>query len=346
MPRPLSKGLNYIPLDVSFFYDRKIRSLRRKYGESSPLVYIALLCTIYTSGYYVKWDEDLILDIAEDTGIDEDEVRNAIYGCLNLGLFCKELFDEHQILTSHGIQNQFQSICRQSKRKSGIREYSLLPSAEWSIPNTDHSNGVSSELTPSKQRENPEFFPESPSQSKVKKSKVKESKENYSYYSLEEEKEEILSFCFFKNWAAPSKEYSKIIAYNNTGGRSWDSMTRTQKESALALWKQQPEQRPRLSPQFLSFWENIYTNLRSLNAPYEVRMDALSDSIAETIRGNTLFLHCTDRLRLFIERHLDVFKPIIRAYQSRFGLTQLNYTIFNHDYPDGKGLAQDPDAPA
>lgn len=345
MPRPLSKGLNYIPLDVSFFYDRKIRSLRRKYGESSPLVYIALLCTIYTSGYYVKWDEDLILDIAEDTGIDEDEVRNAIYGCLNLGLFCKELFDEHQILTSHGIQNQFQAICRQSKRKSGIREYSLLPSAEWLTPNTDHSNGVSSELTPSYQGENSEKFRESPSQSKVKKSKVKKSKENY-YSSIEEEKEEILSFCFFKNWAAPSKEYAKIVAYNNTGGRSWDSMTRQQKESALALWKQQPEHPPRFGQLFLSFWENIYTNLCSLNAPYDVRMDALSDDLDASQIGKTLMLHCSDRLRLFIERHLDVFKPIIRAYQSRFGLTQLNYSIINHDYPDGKGLAQDPDAPA
>lgn len=339
MPRPLSKGLDYIPLDVSFFYDRKIRSLRRKYGESSPLVYIALLCTIYTNGYYVKWDEDLILDISEDTGIGEDEVRNAIEGCLALGLFSQELYDRHQILTSHGIQNQFQSICKHSKRKAGVIEYSLLPSAGEPTPNTDTSNGVSSELTRSKQEETPKM----PTESKLK---VKKSKEKYSYYSLEEEKEEILSFCFFKNWAAPSKEFSKIIAYNNTGGRSWDSMTRTQKESALALWKQQPEQRPRLSPQFLSFWENIYTNLRSLNAPYEVRMDALSDSIAETIRGNILYLHCTDRLRLFIERHLDVFKPILRAYLSRFGLTQLNYTIFNHDYPDGKGLAQDPDAPA
>lgn len=330
MPRPLSKGLNYIPLDVSFFYDRKIRSLRRKYGESSPLVYIALLCTIYTSGYYVKWDQDLILDIAEDTGIDKDEVRNAIEGCLALGLFSKDLFDKNQILTSHGIQNQFQAICKQSKRKSGIMEYSLLSSEEQSTPNTQTSSGVSSELTPSNHRANPEEFVESPAQSKVKESKVKEkkSKENYSYCSLEEEKEEILSFCFFQNWASPNEEVKKIIAYNNTGGRCWDRMSRKEKESALTLWKQQPEQKPRLGKDFLSFWYEIYSGLRSLGAPFQVRMDALADGIGWQKEANVLYLYCSDKLQKFIERHLDMFRPAIKAFQRQHQCEKdLNYLI-------------------
>ena len=343
MARPLSKGLKYFNLDVSFFQDRKVRRLQRKCGEAAPLVYLCLLCTIYEGGYYIKWDEDLLFDLADLLKIEEKYVQEVIDCCFDTELLSRELFEEHRILTSEAIQKRYQTICEQSKRLNRVSEFSLLVSPEetsregvtetHSSEETSRGNGLKSDSS--------EFG----TQSKVKKSKVKESKENY-YYSFEEEKEEILSFCFFKNWAAPSKEYSKIIAYNNTGGRSWDSMTRTQKESALALWKQQPEQHPRFSAAFLEFWENIYTNLRSLNAPFEVRMDALSDSIAGTMHGNTLCLHCTDRLRLFIERHLDVFKPIIRAYQSRFGLTQLNYSITNHDNTDRKGLAQDPDAPA
>ena len=335
MGRQIVKGLDYTYFTLDFFQDRKIRRMQRKYGPESPLVYLALLSVIYREGYYIPYDEDLALDIADYTRLDEEYVSKVIDGLLDVGLLSREMCDQHHILTSHGIQKNYKNVCEKSKRKSTIEEFSLISSEE--MPISSEEKGDSSEEMPI----NSEFG----TQSKVKKSKVKKSKENY-YSSIEEEKEEILSFCFFKNWAAPSKEYAKIVAYNNTGGRSWDSMTRTQKESALALWKQQPEHPPRFGQLFLSFWENIYTNLCSLNAPYDVRMDALSDSIAETIRGNTLFLHCTDRLRLFIERHLDVFKPIIRAYQSRFGLTQLNYTIFNHDYPDGKGLAQDPDAPA
>lgn len=325
MARPISKGLKYFNLEVNFFQDRKVRRLQRKCGESSPLVFIGILCIIYEEGYYIRWDEDLRFDLADLIKVDESYVDEVIEGCFNAGLLSREMYDEHQILTSEAIQKRYQTICEQSKRINRVKKFSLINTSEEITPDEGVDDISPEETFPIKHEG--DVYSEVQPQSKVKKSKVKESKENYSYYSLEEEKEEILSFCFFKNWAAPSKEYSKIIAYNNTGGRSWDSMTRTQKESALALWKQQPEQHPRFSAAFLEFWENIYTNLRSLNAPYEVRMDALSDGIAETIRGNTLFLHCTDRLRLFIERHLDVFKPIIRAYQSRFGLTQLNYTI-------------------
>lgn len=340
MPRTATKGLDYTFLDKNFFNDRKVKKLKRKCGDDSPYVFIALLCLIVQEGYYAKYDNDVVDDLADMTGFDEERIAMILDTCGEVGLLDGYLMEQEHVLTSHGIQKYYADTCSHLKRKAKVEEYSLLGELIECIPSED--SAIPSQIS--------SFLPQNEEEMQTKEEKrkeknIKKKKEEF-YSSLEEEKEEILSFCFFKNWAAPSKEYSKIIAYNNTGGRSWDSMTRTQKESALALWKQQPEQRPRLSPQFLSFWENIYTNLRSLNAPYEVRMDALLDSIAETIRGNTLFLHCTDRLRLFIERHLDVFKPIIRAYQSRFGLTQLNYTIFNHDYPDGKGLAQDPDAPA
>lgn len=336
MPRQTTRGLAYTFLDKDFFTDRKVKKLRRKCGDDSPYVFLALLCLIAPEGYYIKYDNDTVFDLTDMTGFEEDRIKEILSACGEVGLLDGYLMTVERVLTSHGIQKYYANTCANLKRKAKVEEYSLLdnPVGEDSseeTPNISPNLGII--------RNNSEVM-----HTKEKNRKEKNRKEFY--YSLEEEKEEIISYCFFKNWAAPSKEYAKIVAYNNTGGRSWDSMTRQQKESALALWKQQPEQRPRVSPQFLSFWENMYTNLRSLNAPYEVRMDALSDSISDTIRGNSLCLHCTDRLRLYIERHLDVFKPIIRAYQSRFGLTELNYSITNNDYPDGKGLAQDPDAPS
>lgn len=153
-------------------------------------------------------------------------------------------------------------------------------------------------------------------------------KEKYSYCSLEEEKEEILSFCFFQNWASPNEEVKKVIAYNNTGGRCWERMSRVEKESALTLWKQQPEQKPRFSEDFLSFWCDVYSRLRSLEAPYEIRMDALSDDIGWYEQAGCLVLKVSDRLREFIERNMDFFKPLIRGFQQRRRLRDdLHYSI-------------------
>lgn len=337
MGRQVVKGLQYTFFTLDFFQDRKIRRLQRRNGPEAPLVYLALLSVIYREGYYIRYDEDLALDLADMTRLEESYVSQVIEGCYEIGLLSRDMYEKYGILTSHGIQENYRKVCDKAKRKSSVDQYSLISAEE--DKDCSEEKPIDSEEKPLKS----EFG----TQSKVKKIKEKKSKENY-YSSFEEEQEEILSICFFKNWAAPSKEYNKIVAYNNTGGRSWDSMTRQQKESALALWKQQPEQPPRFRMGFLSFWEQVYAILRSLDAPYDVRMDALSDDISYSTKGGTLCIHCSDRLHLYIERSMNFFKPVIRNYQAAEGLSSnLNYIIIhNHDSLDGKGHSQDPGAPA
>lgn len=119
---------------------------------------------------------------------------------------------------------------------------------------------------------------------------------------------------FFEDWASPGKELQKFIAFNNTGGRCWDKMSKTERQSALVLWRQQPEQ-PKHLGGFLDTWRKIYNGLLSLDAPYEIRMDALADEVKWTAKNDNLLIHCSERLAKFIDRNMDTFKPHIVQFQ-------------------------------
>ena len=249
MSRSINKGLDYTSLDVTFFQDRKIRRLQRKVDEYAPLVYIALLCTIFKEGYYIQWDDDVAMDLADASHLNEEYVSRVIDACLETELLSREMFEQHRILTSVGIQRQYKISCEKMKRKSTVDEYSLLipsenkpilPNNSEEISETSEDNGQTSEEM---------------QQSKVKETKgkeIEESKDSFSSSSSpssevapsedEKQEEQFLSNMFFRNWAAPNKEYQKFIAFNNTGGRCWAKMDTTQRMSALILWKQEPEQ--------------------------------------------------------------------------------------------------------
>ncbi len=341
MARPLSRGLKYTNLDVTFFQDRKVRRLQRRCGERAPLVYIALLCSIYTEGYYIKWDDDVALDIADALKMDENEVQRVIEGCLEVGLLSQEMFDKHHILTSHGIQKQYQTISEQCKRKTCVDEYSLLVSSEETQDNPANE-GVSSEETQdnpanegvSSEETQQSIVYDSIGENNIPDNSIEDSFSSSSSPSSEvapsedEKQEEIfLAYMFFLDWAAPNKEYRKFVAFNNTGGRCWAKMNRTQRESALVLWKQEPEQPKRFGKTYLRFWKMVYDLMVSLNAPHSVLMHALSDKIRFVEKSGRATIVCTDDVRDFIEKNLDAgFRTVIQKYLFKPRcLSNLNY---------------------
>ena len=183
MPRPTTKGLQYTFLDKDFFNDRKVRKLVRACGKDSTIVYIALLTMIAGEGYYIKYDNDTVFDLADYTGIDEDRVRKILDICAGVGLLDEDLMKREHILTSHGIQKYYQNTCAQLKRKTGVEEYCLLEELL--------TDKVSSEETPENDKKS-EFPPEKPSKNRVssgeiptkeEKGKEKKRKEN-SFSSL------------------------------------------------------------------------------------------------------------------------------------------------------------------
>ena len=314
MSRPLTKGLRYAYLDVSFFQDRKVRKLQRTCGESAPLVYIGLLCTIFPEGYYVAWDEDFSIDLAERIHMDEAFVEKCIRGCMEVGLLSKEVFDNHHVLTSHGIQKQYQLICEQNKRKNAVSEYSLLVDNSEGCPVSSEFSPINSEEIPKNPEESEESSENPDFPSRIEKKRIEENRREKNSFSSsfsddEKEKQEFLSNMFFKDWASPSKELEKFIAFNNLGGRNWNQMTSGERHSALMLWKQTPEHPPRLGEKFLQLWRSVTICLAKYDAPFELQMDAVSDGIRWEIKNNKMTLSCSKRLAEFIERHMDILKP-------------------------------------
>ena len=183
MARSIIRGLEYIPLDLDFWQDRKLLKLRRQCGLDAPMIYLVILCAIYKEGYYVKWDEDFAFDIAELLHTEEQHVSDVIDVCLEVDLFSRQMFDAHRIFTSYGIQRRYNMVTERSKRKGCVTEYSLL------IPSEE--KGINSEETPI------------PSEKKgISSDSLKEKKEKKEINKKEKFiKEKILAeFTFVKNW--------------------------------------------------------------------------------------------------------------------------------------------------
>lgn len=128
MKRTRKKHLDYFPLDVNLLNDVKIRKLICRQGGKSVTVYVALLCLIYGSdrGYYIGFDNDLLLVIWHQTGCELAYIREVLRSCLSVGLLDQSLFDKHGVLTSHGIQARYAEICKRLRQESDILEHSLL----------------------------------------------------------------------------------------------------------------------------------------------------------------------------------------------------------------------------
>ena len=126
MARPTSSGLDYVYLDRNFFNDRKVKKLQRTCGKEAPYLYLALLTLIAAEGYYIRFDDDMVFDLSDMTGFSEDRVRMMLTTCCEVGLLNKELMQKEHVLTSHGIQKNYEGARIRLKRRSGVREYSLL----------------------------------------------------------------------------------------------------------------------------------------------------------------------------------------------------------------------------
>ena len=168
MGRNAKKGLEYYPMDVDIVSDIKIRKLIKYHGGQALTVYTLLLCHIYTSGYFIHWDEDIPFVLSEQTGFDEEYIEKVVGYSITVGLFSEQLYNHDKVLTSKAIQERYSFICKQANRKSQIKEFSLISSDKMPISSEEIS--VSSDKMPISSEES--------TQSKVKESKENKSKIN------------------------------------------------------------------------------------------------------------------------------------------------------------------------
>ena len=108
MARPIKQGLDYFPLDVSFFEDIKVRRIRKDCGNQAIPILISMLCSIYRDeGYYVGFNSDLTFLMAEQFGVSEGAVADIVQKAVSVAFFDEHMFHTHSILTSKGIQKRF-----------------------------------------------------------------------------------------------------------------------------------------------------------------------------------------------------------------------------------------------
>lgn len=193
MARPRKQGLDYFPLDVDFFQDKKTKILKARYGVDGVSIYLYLLCEIYKNGYYISVDDDFIYIIADDLGMSSNKIKQVLNFLLERSLFDNKLFQSDKVLTSTSIQERFQLAVKERAKKTPIEilDFWLLEKSQTEsfIKVNSFLNNSKNNVSYSKKNED-NSQEKSLKESKGEKRKVKESKKGKTL--APEEKEELI----------------------------------------------------------------------------------------------------------------------------------------------------------
>lgn len=156
MARPVKDGLDYFPFDVDFAVNSKTEAIMGEFGPKGVLVMIYLLSAVYSKGYYLPWDKLTEMQLVNRVpGLSSELINQIVNRLIAYGTFSRELFDTAKVLTSLRIQETYFDATK--RRKSPKPTLYVI-----NVDNNSHSSDVNVNINP---------------QSKVKESKVNESKE-------------------------------------------------------------------------------------------------------------------------------------------------------------------------
>lgn len=208
MARPRKKGLDYFPFDVDFFSDKKIKRLRARYGNDGITIYMYLLCEIYRSGYYIDYDEDLILDISDELNISENETKQIMNYLLSRSLFDDTLAKSVKVLTAASVQRRYQEAKKNGKTDIEVEAkfWVLKKEDTLSFIKVRHINGYSENNGSFSGKNSYNSEKNGIKESKVKKSKVKESNS-----TPEDKPQETRKYGEYKHVLLTDEQYKKLI---------------------------------------------------------------------------------------------------------------------------------------
>jgi len=128
MARPARQGVDYFPLDVHI--DDKIKFIIAKFRWEGFGIVIGIFQHIYSQGYWCSWTDDEAFLYADDHRIEYDLLKSIIKESLTRGLFNAELYKQHKILTSKGIQKRYVEIIKR-RVNVAVEEQYVLIDATW-----------------------------------------------------------------------------------------------------------------------------------------------------------------------------------------------------------------------
>ncbi|MBQ4561568.1 MAG: DUF4373 domain-containing protein [Clostridia bacterium] len=132
MARPTKEFLDYFP-----FYcrgDDRTDILKAKKGMSGFGVYISLLIKLYgEKGYYINWNDNVCCIFSNYVNVPEDEVADIVDLLIKIGLFDKEIFEKHSVLTSKEIQENYLYAITKRKNKKLDERFNLVCGEETPV---------------------------------------------------------------------------------------------------------------------------------------------------------------------------------------------------------------------
>lgn len=269
MARPIKTGTDYFPLDVEL--DIKMDFVESRYGNDGFSTIIKLWQKIYAeNGYYCKWDNDIAVLFAfkKANNIDIDKLDGIIKLALEKELFDKNIYEKYGVLTSAGIQKRYLLITERRKKVVINGDYLLIDIPTNSI-NVD-INFINVDINSKNVDIN--------TQSKVKKSKGKESKVNkikekniepaarkpirhkygaYNNVLLNDEELEKLKAEFPNDW---KERIEKVSEYCASTGKAYKNYLAT-----IRNWAKRDKQKCEKSASVAKSKFNNYTDTNKTN---------------------------------------------------------------------------------
>ena len=181
---PYKQGLDYFSFSVDLLNDPKLRRPKMQYGYLAVMVYISLLSLLYRDkGYYIDYsDKDAVIwcvlgDLQGKYCPSPETVAEVITALVACGLFSDDLF-QREIISSKRAQRTFYSATATRKTvdiDGGIWLLTDTDMAELSVKHCYYLKTHNQPINPANQSII-EANQSINKQSKVKKSRVKESK--------------------------------------------------------------------------------------------------------------------------------------------------------------------------
>lgn len=124
MARKYEKGLKYFPHDTNMAWDEKVRKLTKRFGAVGYAIFTRLLECIFKDNYYIMFDTGLTFQILDSLNMspdDEQLIVKVVNEAVRIGLFDSGTFNDHYVITSHGIQTRYFEAKKASLKRASSK---------------------------------------------------------------------------------------------------------------------------------------------------------------------------------------------------------------------------------
>lgn len=139
MGRLTKKGLEYFAVDTS--WETAVKLVKARYGSLEGVGFLVeLWSSIYKENYFRTWTEEDEILFADEIKKPIEWVHDVIEYLFDKKLLDRDVYKEHKVLTSHGIQKRYFKAARDSLKRTNLDYLPGITYDEFLIEETDKNN--------------------------------------------------------------------------------------------------------------------------------------------------------------------------------------------------------------